>query len=87
MSEHIQESEVHGEWMGMLKVSASACDRLRQTVQEIVESADQSGRVSNMPALINMLIERGEKIRVIYTRGQSLDVDTLDDVVTSSSFG
>ena len=87
MSEDIQESEVHGEWMGMLKVSASACDRLRQTVQEIVESADQSGRVSNMPALINMLIERGEKIRVIYTTGHWLDVDTLDDVVTSSSFG
>jgi phosphoenolpyruvate phosphomutase len=86
MAEDIAEEDIHGEWMGMMKVSASAGDRLRELVREIVESSDPTSRTAKMPLLFNELIKRGETVRVVYTTGHWLDVDTMEDVVTSSSF-
>ena len=87
MDEHIAEKEIHGEWMGMLKVSASASDRFAAIVGEIIGSSDPASRGAKMPVLFNELIRRGETIRVIYTTGHWLDVDSVEDVVNSSGFG
>jgi len=87
MAEVIAEDNVHGEWMGILKVSAEAKSRFHNLVSEIVGQPDGSGKRAKMPLLFNELIKRGETIRVIYTTGHWLDVDTVDDVVTSSRFG
>jgi len=87
MAVDLAEGDIHGEWMGILKVSESASERLRDLVQEIVDLPDGTGRVAKMPLLFNELITRGETVRVIYTTGHWLDVDTLEDVVASSAFG
>ena len=87
MAENIAEQDIHGEWMGIMKVSASATVRFRDLVEEIVERPDNSGKTANLPLLLNELTKRGETVRVIYTTGHWLDVDTTEDVVTSSSFG
>ena len=39
-----------------------------------------------MPELIKGLLARGQKVRVIYTTGHWLDVDSVDDVLMGSSF-
>jgi NDP-sugar pyrophosphorylase family protein len=36
--------------------------------------------------LLNRLAEQGQEIRVIYTSGNWLDIDSLEDVVNASAF-
>ena len=86
IAEDLPEQEIDGEWMGLMKISTAASTRLSELVDEIVSSKDRSGRVKTLPDLLNSLIERGETVRVIYTMGHWLDVDSVKDVVTSSSF-
>lgn len=86
VAEDLPEQEINGEWMGLVRVSATARARLRQLVDEIVSSPDRSGRVKTLPDLLNIMVERGETVRVIYSTGHWLDIDSLKDVVTSSSF-
>ncbi len=86
VAEDLPEKEINGEWMGLVKVSAAASVRMRELVDEIVSSPDRSGRVKTLPDLLNSMIERGETVRVTYSTGHWLDIDSLKDVVTSSSF-
>jgi phosphoenolpyruvate phosphomutase len=83
----IETENIHGEWMGILKVRAAGRPVLRQLVAELVNAPDGSGRKMKMPELLNVLIEQGSTIRTIYTAGHWLDVDSIEDVVASGSFG
>jgi phosphoenolpyruvate phosphomutase len=82
----LPEQDIDGEWMGLVKISAAASAQLRERVDEIVSSEDGSGRAKTVPDLLNSLIESGQAVSVIYTTGHWLDVDSMADVVTSSSF-
>ena len=75
---------VHGEWMGFLKVGKGSCSVLREAVDELLEGP--VGRSAKIPDLINTLIEKGHQIRVFYTTGNWLDIDSLDDLVVAGSF-
>jgi phosphoenolpyruvate phosphomutase len=75
---------VHGEWMGFLKVGKGSCSVLREAVDELL--AGPVGRSAKIPDLINTLIEKGHQIRVFYTTGNWLDIDSLDDLVVAGSF-
>ncbi len=75
---------VHGEWMGFLKVSGEAIPNLLKTLESIEQS--ESGRAAGIPDLLTHLVAQGQKIRVIYTTGHWLDVDSLGDVVTAGEF-
>ncbi|MBT8078004.1 MAG: phosphoenolpyruvate mutase [Gammaproteobacteria bacterium] len=86
MDNDIESPHIHGEWMGILKVSEAAYERFTAIVREIVHSPQAPGRAADMPHLCNELIRRGHSIRVIYSTGNWLDVDTVEDVVASSSF-
>jgi len=77
---------IHGEWMGILKIRAAGRPALRQLVAELINAPDGSGRKLKMPKLLNALIEQGSTIRTIYTAGHWLDVDSVEDVVASSIF-
>ena len=35
---------------------------------------------------VNALIGRGHRVRVVYTTGHWLDVDSLDDILAAGSF-
>ena len=83
----IEPENIHGEWMGILKVRAAGRTVLRELVAELVNAPDGSGRKMKMPELLNVLIEQGSTIRTIYTAGHWLDVDSVEDVVASGSFG
>jgi phosphoenolpyruvate phosphomutase len=87
MDENLSEDEIHGEWMGIVKIGASSCGLFRGLVREIVERPDGSGRKAKMSELFNELVKRDVQVSVIYTAGHWLDVDTTEDVVNSSGFG
>ncbi len=83
-AEDIAEGECHGEWMGFLKVNARALPRLRALVSEMAASPQY--RRAKLHHLLTELVARGEKIRVVYTTGHWLDVDSLADVLAAGRF-
>ena len=70
--------------MGFLKVSAKGAEQL----QEILESllADPANRKTGMSQLFQELLRRNYSIRVLYTVGHWLDINSLDDVVQAGEF-
>jgi len=82
--ETLAESEIHGEWMGIARVAGAALPALREVVADM--TADPANRDAKIHDLFNELLRRGHRIRVVYTTGHWLDVDTLDDVLAAGSF-
>jgi len=77
------EGAIHGEWMGFLRLSDRGC----QVVKEILEELPPVElRRNKIPDLLGHLLHRGEKIRLVYSTGHWLDVDSVDDVVAASRF-
>jgi phosphoenolpyruvate phosphomutase len=70
--------------MGFLKVSAAALPRLRSVVAGM--AAQPANRMAKLHHLLAELVKRGERIRVVYTTGHWLDVDSIEDVVAAGSF-
>lgn len=83
-AEDLPERERHGEWMGFLRVRAQALPRLRALVREL--AALPGKRRAKLHQLLTALVERGERVRVVYTTGHWLDVDSLADVLAAGSF-
>lgn len=83
-AEDIAEGECHGEWMGLLKVNARAVPRLRELVSQM--AATPGHRRAKLHHLLTALVARGEKVRVVYTTGHWLDVDSLADVLAAGRF-
>src|SRR4051812_36072872 len=80
----LAEAEIHGEWMGFLKCSKRGLALCKEVTAAALARDGQ--KAPNMQTLFRDLIARGERIRVIYTTGHWLDIDSLDDVVTAGSF-
>jgi phosphoenolpyruvate phosphomutase len=76
---------VHGEWMGIAKFSQAGskvvADKLRGLAKE-----PESLRSLKLPDLLQILVQAGHAVRVIYTSGHWLDVDSVDDVIVSAQF-
>jgi phosphoenolpyruvate phosphomutase len=71
--------------MGFLRISAKRVPEVTALVAELI--ADGAGkRGADLPLLMNRLIERGSTVRVLYTTGHWLDIDTVDDVISAASF-
>lgn len=83
-AEDIPEDERHGEWMGFLRIRAAALPRLREVVAEML--AGPRGREAKLYHLLAELVQRGEHVRVVYTTGHWLDVDSVADVLAAGSF-
>jgi phosphoenolpyruvate phosphomutase len=76
---------IHGESMGLLKMSPAGAEKLAALLNELAQQPMQLATL-NMPDLIAMLIARGEQIAVIYTAGHWIDIDMIDDVLVAGSF-
>jgi phosphoenolpyruvate phosphomutase len=83
-AEDLPEARIHGEWMGFLRVSSAALPRFRAAVAGM--AADPANRLAKLHHLLSNLVERGERVRVLYTTGHWLDVDSLEDVVAAGNF-
>ncbi len=74
---------ITGEWTGILKLSAAGS----KTVAEMINALAPTELAKlSMPDLLRRLVKDGKSVRVVYSRGGWLDVDTLGDVVKGSSF-
>ena len=82
--ETIPDEQRHGEWMGLLKVSAAGLPALRELVGEL--AATPENRRAKLHTLLDELVRRDHRVRVIYTTGHWLDVDSLDDILAAGSF-
>jgi phosphoenolpyruvate phosphomutase len=82
--EQLPEDRRHGEWMGFLRVTAVALPRLRQAVAAM--AARPEHRRAKLHDLLTALVAQGERVRVVYTTGHWLDVDSLADVLAAGSF-
>jgi phosphoenolpyruvate phosphomutase len=85
MAPDLPDAQVHGEWMGLLRMSAAGVARLQGLFKEL--EADASFRTMRMAELLSLLVARGLKVEVAYVRGHWLDVDDMHDVVAASNFG
>jgi phosphoenolpyruvate phosphomutase len=83
--ENLAEDRIHGEWMGFLKVAAGSLPKFRTAAAAL--AAGPANRQAKMLTVLAELMRQGERIRVIYTTGHWLDVDSLEDVLAASEFG
>jgi len=74
----------HGEWTGVLKIAPSALGIVREATAEILERATEPR--PPVSRLLNRLVEGGVEVRVCYTAGNWLDVDSLYDVIQAGKF-
>jgi len=70
--------EPSGEFIGLIKLSAAGAEAVRQELaamksEGVLDAAD-------LPALLNRLIARGERIEALYVTGHWLDVDDAFDL-------
>ncbi|MBI5330544.1 MAG: phosphoenolpyruvate mutase [Betaproteobacteria bacterium] len=77
-------ADIHGEWMGFLRISAAALPALRAELAALL--SDPAHRRAKLPLLLNRLADQGRVLRVIYTSGNWLDIDRLEDVVNAGGF-
>ncbi len=82
--EDIADDQRHGEWTSHLRVAASALPRFRERVAAMAQ--DPVHRRTKLHHLLSELVAAGETIRVVYTTGHWLDVDSLEDLVAAGSF-
>ena len=84
MSTTLPADEVHGEWIGLLKMSA---DGVSQLCELGAAMADRDRlRTMRMADVFDLLIANGKTVEVVYVRGHWLDVDDMHDVVAASNF-
>lgn len=76
--------EVHGEWIGLLKVSSRGAEILRALLEQ--RSAGAELTKMNMPDLLNAVVAAGHAVRVVYTTGHWIDIDGIEDVVRLGNF-
>jgi phosphoenolpyruvate phosphomutase len=82
--EDLAADAIHGEWIGVLRVASNALPEFRTRVKQML--ADDANRKAKLHHLLNALAAEGASIRVVYTTGNWLDIDSLDDVVAAGSF-
>ena len=74
----------NGRWIGLVSVRGEGRERLRSTLTALQQRADFDQL--DMPALLNALVEQGEKIEVLYVHGHWRGVNDLEDFRLAGDF-
>ncbi|MBL8705445.1 MAG: phosphoenolpyruvate mutase [Rhodospirillales bacterium] len=80
----LPEREVSGEWVGLMKLSATGSELVRAEIAKL--RAEGLLDRANMPDLLNRLVEAGHRVRVQYITGHWLDVDDSFDLAKARNF-
>jgi len=78
MDTGIDSGRIHGEWTGFFKAGRDSCPRLVEILEQVLSGP--SGEQARMHDLFNAMIAQGETVRVIYTTGHWLDIDSIEDL-------
>lgn len=84
LGNQVPSTAIHGVWMGFLKLSSAATSQIYGILLEIL--ADPANRKAGIPQLLQELLKRQHPVRVLYTVGHWLDINSLDDVVQAGNF-
>lgn len=84
MGNDLRDDEIHGEWIGLFKVTPAGAEILRKTLEDL--SSREDFKALRLSHLFNALIEGGTGIQVVYIRGHWLDVDDLHDLSEAGAF-
>ncbi|MFQ3621580.1 MAG: phosphoenolpyruvate mutase [Spirochaetales bacterium] len=84
MSPDLPTDTIHGEWMGFLRVQASRLHDFHTYIDRLV--CEEGGKQTRMHDLLNRLVASGEQVRVLFTTGNWMDIDTVEDLVLASRF-
>ena len=76
-------SKIDGEWIGLLKASASGTEKIRETLKEL--SARSDFRSLRCDALLRELVAKGVPVSIVYITGHWLDVDNLEDLSAANA--
>ncbi len=80
----VHRDQIHGVWMGFLKVSAAGVSQLQKLLPKLLSGQDH--QKAGMATLFQELLKQDQPIRVLYTVGHWLDINNIDDVVQAGSF-
>ena len=81
-----ERKDVTGEWMGFLKVSEKGAIALKALLDDLESKDAAKFNTMKMPDLIRAALAAGNEVRVLYTTGHWLDVDSVDDVIVGANF-
>jgi phosphoenolpyruvate phosphomutase len=84
LGDHIPKESIHGVWMGFLKVSPDAAKLITDLIAEML--AEPANQKAGIPQLLQELLRRQYPIRVLYTVGHWLDINSIEDVVLAGNF-
>lgn len=84
LGDGVPRERVHGVWMGFLKTSPAGGTQLQGILATMM--TDPANRKAGIPQLLQELLHRQYPIRVLYTVGHWLDINSLDDVVQAGEF-
>lgn len=82
----LENKEIHGEWMGFFYIGANKLPQIAQLLDSLLSQDEQFCRHGTLPVFLNLLVDQGFSIRVVYTTGHWLDIDSLDDLIAAGSF-
>ncbi|MBT8202423.1 MAG: phosphoenolpyruvate mutase [Acidimicrobiia bacterium] len=78
--------DIHGEWMGFLKMSPKGSAIVRELLEEPGDAFDGPLKQADMGALINKIIAAGHDVKVFHTTGNWIDCDSALDAIAGSQF-
>lgn len=84
LGDQVPNDSIHGVWMGFLKVSPAAVSFITGLIEELL--AQPGNRKAGIPRLLQELLKRDYPVRVLYTAGHWLDINSLEDVVHAGEF-
>jgi len=84
-SAELQGDNIHGEWMGFLRVSPNGAQRLKQFLEHLHAENAEALKQMDLLTLLDRLAQQ-ETIRVMYSTGHWLDIDSVDDLMAGGSF-
>jgi len=84
LGDSIPKDSIHGIWMGFLKISPKALPLVTTVIEELLAKPDN--RKAGIAQLLQELLKRQQPIRVLYTVGHWLDINSLEDVVQAGNF-
>ncbi len=84
ISADLDDAVADGVWIGLVKLSARGSELLRDEIAEMREEGSHS--TASLPDVVNRLIAKGAKPRVVYIAGHWLDVNDVVDLAKARDF-
>jgi phosphoenolpyruvate phosphomutase len=80
----LERKKIHGEWIGLMKMNSRGSAQVKAALEGLASRPDF--RQLRFDDLFKHLLERQQRVQVLYITGHWLDVDNLDDLSRAQAF-